>query len=136
MEKIAEVDGSELTYFDEVEVGSYYYRLTAKHSYCESQYAMNEDQQTDYVLIEVTSIPETSASKIDLYPNPAHHVLYVHAEGVEQIEVFNIMGQRVLSQQSQADDNDLDITGFAPGIYTVRVKTEQGMFSRRFTIVQ
>ncbi len=136
MEKIAEVDGSELTYFDEVEVGSYYYRLTAKHSYCESQYAMNADQQTDYALIEVTSTAETSASKIDLYPNPAHHVLYVHAEGVEQIDVFNIMGQRVLSQQSQTDDNKLNINGFSPGVYTVRVKTGQGMFSRRFTVMQ
>lgn len=134
MEKVAEVDGTELAYFDEVETGSYYYRLTAKHSYCESQYAMNAATQTDYLHVEVTSITETDASKIVLYPNPAQRELNVHAESAEQIDVINIMGQCVHSQQTQTDDNELNISAFAPGIYTVRITTGQGTFSKRFII--
>lgn len=135
MAKIAEVEGTELTYFDQAEIGAYYYKLTAKHASCESQFAINTDMQTDYVHVEVTSVPQTEVSLFEVFPNPADGSLNIQAQGMTRIDVFNVMGQQVFSLSLQTDDYVLNTSSFAPGLYTVRVKTQNETVSKRFTVM-
>ena len=86
-------------YFDNVEIGDYIYRLTAVYEDCESDYAMTANGD-DYVLIEVTSVPENQYEAI-----------------VSVIEIYNVNGQRV---------NSNNINDLHQGIYIVKGVTESG----------
>ena len=58
-----------------------------------------------------------------IYPNPANDVL--HVEGtVLHVEVFNILGQSVLSINE--DFESISLNGLQNGMYFVRLKTNNG----------
>ena len=62
--------------------------------------------------------------EVKVYPNPAKNTLHVKGAGLTQVELFNIMGQNVLSVSENFEA--IDIHHLQNGIYFVRLKTEQG----------
>lgn len=61
-------------------------------------------------------------SKVSVYPNPVHDVLYFkNADKVSSIEVYNMVGQKVLSTTSIAKDG-LDVSKLSKGAYVIKVQ--------------
>ncbi len=74
-------------------------------------------------------------SQILIYPNPASDKLNVKGKSLTDVEVFNTMGQRVLSQQVSEDSVQLELDGLSNGVYFVRVRMENGaVVSHRFAV--
>gem|GEM_PF-1209484 len=75
-----------------------------------------------------------------LYPNPAHEVAIIESKGdltMKAITVTNILGQVIhQSDLAQADKYRLDLSGYASGIYTVRIDTDKGAVVRKFEILK
>ena len=132
-ECVATVDKAERQYFDEVEAGIYYYKVTAYRSYCESTPAWANDGN-DYVLIEVTSVQEDGES-FRIYPNPANTTMSVAAQGLSQVAIFNMMGQMVYSENCSADGIVINTASFVSGVYTISIKSACGTTSKRFTVM-
>ena len=59
-----------------------------------------------------------------IYPNPANDVLHVEGNEVILVEVYNIMGQSVLSVNENF--KSINISSLQNGIYFVRLKTNDG----------
>ena len=59
-----------------------------------------------------------------VYPNPAKDLIHVDGAGLLQVEVFNIMGQSMLSITENLEA--IDISHLQNGIYFVRLKTTAG----------
>ena len=59
-----------------------------------------------------------------IYPNPANDVLHVEGSQVILVEVYNIMGQSVLSVNENF--KSINISSLQNGIYFVRLKTNDG----------
>ena len=59
-----------------------------------------------------------------VYPNPAKDLIHVYGTGLLQVEVFNIMGQSMLSITENLEA--IDISHLQNGIYFVRLKTTAG----------
>ena len=59
-----------------------------------------------------------------VYPNPAKNILHIGGTGLTQVEVFNFMGQSVLSINQNFDAVDID--HLKNGVYFVRLKTNDG----------
>jgi hypothetical protein len=67
---------------------------------------------------------------VNIYPNPAIDVLTIEAESViESISVFNFAGSLVLTETS----NSFSVSQLPSGIYTLTVKTENGISVNKFT---
>ena len=132
-ECVATVDKAERQYFDEVEAGTYYYKVTAYRSYCESTPAWANDGN-DYVLIEVTSVQEDGES-FRIYPNPANTTMSVAAQGLSQVTIFNMMGQMVYSENCSADGIVINTSSLVSGVYTISIKSACGTTSKRFTVM-
>ncbi|MEZ4700001.1 MAG: T9SS type A sorting domain-containing protein [Rhodothermales bacterium] len=92
-----------------------------------------------------TSVADTpSASRgfdIGVYPNPvgASHALNVTVDGGKSgvsLEVFNVLGQEVLTYRAPAFQKviQLDTSDLAAGVYLVRVSGEHGTVARPVTI--
>ena len=132
-EEVATVDKTAREYFDAAEEGTYYYKVTAFRSYCESTPAWT-DGGDDYIRIEVTSVGENDVNS-SLFPNPANTMLCVEAEGLQQVTIFNMMGQVVYRQACDQDGVVVNTSHFAQGVYTVTIKSSNGQTTQRFTVV-
>ena len=133
-EVIATVDKAEREYFDVTDAGDYYYKVTAYRSYCESTPAWTNDDQ-DFVHVEVTSVSENGEEGLSVYPNPANALMSVEAEGLQQVTIYNMMGQVVYRQDCSEDGMVVNTSHFAPGIYTITVKTGVRQATQRFSVV-
>ena len=133
-EVVATVDKTLREYFDIVDAGDYYYKVTAFRSYCESTPAWVDDD-TDYVHVEVTSVSENGEAGLSVYPNPANALMSVEAEGLQQVTICNVMGQVVKTQRCTEDGVVINTADLASGMYTISVKTHQGTMTKRFSVI-
>lgn len=71
-------------------------------------------------------------SEISIYPNPSTGMVTVNLgslSGFVTIEVYNTLGQLVLTHKSASANNLLDITNQANGVYSIRILDNQGLIS-------
>ena len=132
--EIATVDKTEREYFDVTDAGSYYYQVTAYRSYCESTPAW-VDENLDYVYIEVTSVSENGEEGFKVYPNPANALMSVEAEGLQQVTIYNTMGQVVMMQRCSEDGVVINTSSLASGVYTISIKAVDGTVTKRFAVM-
>ncbi len=74
--------------------------------------------------------PTFEVSKFNLYPNPViDNVTIVDSSLIKSVEVYNMLGQRVLQKSFQASQVTLDLSQLAAGGYLVNVTLETGFKS-------
>lgn len=133
-EEIGTADKTVREYFDEVEPGTYYYKVTAYRSYCESTPAWTTDGD-EFVLIQVTSVGE-GFEKSDVFPNPANESLCVTGTGLQQVVIYNMTGQVVYQKACDEDGIVINTSSFAPGMYAISIKSlTTGTMVKRFAVV-
>ena len=102
--EIIEVEAEYTSYFQEMGVGDYIFKLTAVYEDCESDFALT-DNGDNYILVEVTSVPENEYEEI-----------------VNILEIYNVNGQRI---------NCNNINELNNGMYIVKGVTENGKITIR-----
>jgi acetyl esterase/lipase len=70
----------------------------------------------------VLSINEQSIEGLKLYPNPTNSILNIEAfTPITSIEIFTVLGQKILEQSVSNNKVQVDFSGFSRGNYFVRV---------------
>ena len=88
----------------------------------------------DYDDVEEGKVEDTSVS---LYPNPTQGLLTVSGKGMRQVHLYNLFGQKVAAIPSYNGINAMvDTSGLAPGVYLVRVFTENGIYLKRVVVAK
>ena len=66
-----------------------------------------------------------------VYPNPTVDTwnISISDARITSVEVFNILGKRVLSQQNSTNEISIDATGLSSGIFLAKVITDRGSSS-------
>lgn len=128
---------TEKTYFDEVEKGIYYYQVKAVYEEdgkeCESEAAKTfNDEDIDYVVVEVTAIEENGVEGVMIYPNPTDGNLNINVEAMKHITIANTLGQIVYDQEVGGDNVIIDMAQHKAGVYMVRIVTDKGVAVKRF----
>ena len=132
--EVGTVESSANQYFDAVEKGEYYYQVTAYNSYCESLPAVTADGEYDYVMVDVTSIEENAINAV-VFPNPTAAALNINAEGMTNISVYNMMGQKVIDLAVDTDACTLDLTSIETGVYMLKVVSRNGEMTQRIVLL-
>ena len=65
-------------------------------------------------------VEEVEAAMVSIYPNPATDRLFVNAENVKSVEIYDILGHMVLTTTESA----IDLRNMEAGIYFVTVRSE------------
>ena len=123
-------------YFDVLSYGTYYYQVRSVYKdgeeTCESEPA-NSFQNPDqfYVKVELLNIGETGVNGMMVYPNPAKDNLTIKAEGMKRITITNTLGQVVYDNETDTDNEVINMSQYDAGIYMVRITTESGSVVRK-----
>ncbi|MBQ8958403.1 MAG: T9SS type A sorting domain-containing protein [Bacteroidales bacterium] len=72
-------------------------------------------------------VSEHEKEVVALYPNPVKDQLNVKAENLQLVEVFNVVGQQVMTSK----ENVIDFGLLMQGVYFVRVSCGEGVITKR-----
>ena len=135
-ELIAETE--EGSYFDAVEIGTYYYKVTSVYivdgEECESEGANafgNENQR--FVIVDVTSINENGVNDMMIYPNPANDFVKVSTVDSQQstVRIYNTLGMLIEEIEMTSNEIEINISRYTQGIYFFNVETENGNVTKK-----
>ena len=76
-----------------------------------------------------SGVEELDFASVSLYPNPSNTVWNFKTSNnssITSIEVYNLLGKRVVSQRFNGEDAVISTQGLTNGIYIARVATEFG----------
>lgn len=98
----------------------------------------------NYLFIDNFSIDEIvgvenheAENAVTLFPNPAKDVLNINANSnIENVQVYNMMGQVVSSYNVNDVNTQINTSSFANGVYTVKIATENGTTTQKFTVAR
>ena len=132
--EIADVKSTENQYFDDNYInGVYYYQVTAYNEDCESMPAVTSDKESDYVVVEVVSVDENTISAL-IYPNPAVEQMNICLEGMTNISVYNMMGQKIIDEDVDADIYVMKADLLGQGVYMLKITSRKGVVTRKISI--
>jgi len=90
----------------------------------------------DNILLTVNSILSNNSfniSKFKLYPNPTSNILNIEAAGnVQNIAVYNVLGQEVINRQTNGTSITLDVSSLNSGIYVIKTMIDGNLSSTKF----
>lgn len=76
-------------------------------------------------------------SSLKLYPNPTSNVLNIEGEGMANIEVYNTVGQFVMSQEVGGNAVQINTESLNNGVYFLRIKANDGnVLNRTFSVAR
>lgn len=76
-----------------------------------------------------------TATKINIYPNPATDHFYVNVTNTSQIEVFSIIGKKVIQTQVSNQNTPISIRNLKAGVYIIKI-TQGGNTTTKKLIVR
>lgn len=76
-------------------------------------------------------ISENTAHAIVIYPNPASTILNVEAEGYDNLQIVNVVGQVVYSA-ALVGRTQVNVSGLSNGVYFVRLTNAEGTTTQKF----
>ena len=87
----------------------------------------NGTQLTFHVHFFNEDVEETMTDNLAVYPNPATDKLFVSGQNMKYVELFNALGQCVMSQVADNDaSTEISLLDLPDGIYLVRVLMNNG----------
>ncbi len=75
---------------------------------------------------------------LSVYPNPVVDKLFVESGETQTMDfqLFNILGQMVVSGKIRNGQNQVDLTGTQPGLYFLRLTEENGHWTKQYKILK
>ena len=138
--RIKLLNSSAVTYTDNAltQEGDYYYRLYAYYGDLDCTSApANRKYESNVFELHVYYSPtglDESETQVKVYPNPTKGLVTLEAEGMLEVSVYNALGQCVLKKEVAESQSVVDLQNRSEGLYLLRIKTENGIVSKRITI--
>ena len=118
--------------------GDYYYRLYAYYGDLDCTSAPANRHYYDNVFelhfyYSPTGMEENEA-QLEVYPNPTKNLITIEAEGMSEVLLYNTLGQCVMQKVCVGNQTMVDLQNVTEGLYLLRVKTENGVFSKHIAV--
>jgi hypothetical protein len=97
----------------------------------EGQFAYGSSASPCFTL-STEDIDEVNSGLI--YPNPATGTIFWSDESVNEISIYNSLGQLVMHSQLQNGENTLSVKILESGVYVVVIKADETIFSQKLIL--
>ena len=87
-----------------------------------------------FYLKDNNGVGEQSAVNLAVYPNPTSGNVKIKADNLRNIEIYNMMGQKVFETEASGNEFEYNF-GDSTGMFLIKVETEQGVETRRVVVM-
>lgn len=84
----------------------------------------------------VLGVSQNQLEDISLFPNPASTILNLKNAENANIQVFDILGKLILSQDNISVDEQINVSNFENGMYFMRISKDNAVTTKRFLIAK
>ena len=115
-ERIGHSTGTDFIDYTATPSQSYRYTVTGKTGNLESN-------PSNEVFVDWTTAIEENADAQStvVYPNPTSGMVYIESQGLQEVGVFNLMGQELLRQSAVDGQAAIDMSAFPEGTYFLKL---------------
>ncbi len=119
-------------------VTSVYYSSGFWRIYCEDQSTPILENTTFDIIVapqEILGVEDNqiNTTNISMYPNPAKgNVNFSSSEIIENITIYNILGQKIMNIDNNMNNANVDISALATGAYLAKVISGEGSQTLQF----
>ncbi|MEP7171434.1 MAG: T9SS type A sorting domain-containing protein, partial [Bacteroidota bacterium] len=101
------------------------------------------NQTVDYFIIKFCDTTSTTSitqsphpqSPFSISPNPASESITISSQlGKKEIEIYNLLGEKVFQQQLRTSNFKLQTSNFPNGMYIIKAYTDKGVFQQKLVI--
>lgn len=89
-------------------------------------------------LLQENSIPtlinNLFLGDFSIYPNPSNGVFVVEGEDIETISIYNVAGELILNQATNASTTTINLTNRARGVYFIRKESSKGAMVKKILL--
>ncbi len=90
---------------------------------------------TPSVFLGTVGIDQHREPMISVFPNPATSAISIQSDAsIHQIELVNMLGAVVFSEKTDASNLKVDVSQFNPGMYFLRLQTDNGIVTRKVNV--
>ena len=79
-------------------------------------------------VVVTTGVSDYEMEELTLYPNPTSGMVFIDRENVLSVAVLDKTGRLLAIQRN---DNEVDLSAFADGVYTLRIELPEGVVIRK-----
>ncbi|MEH6765610.1 MAG: T9SS type A sorting domain-containing protein [Aequorivita antarctica] len=84
----------------------------------------------------VLGVTQNQLDNISLYPNPASSTINVKNAENANVQVFDILGKLILSQENIAMDAQINVSQFQAGTYFMKISKDNLVTTKKFLIIK
>ena len=133
--EVGEADGSANQYVQVVGGGTYYYKVTAYSSACESTPAVTSNN-ADFVVVTAPLAVAENNVNARIYPNPTTGNIRIEASDLNNVAVYNLVGQKVYEENINGDECVINMKDFGSGIYMIKIQTVNGSTTQKVSVIE
>ena len=103
---------------------------------CVSVYENSDwSEQFTNIIEDCTLVSENEDNGMSVYPNPTHGMVRIEAEGINNICIFNLLGEKVFESAVSGDAFEFDFGSLEKGLYLIRIETAEGFSTEIVTVM-
>jgi hypothetical protein len=119
----------------------YYYRVMSFYQDTDCYSAPAKSRYNNEYFVKVlggaaADVEETAVGNVHVYPNPTSDSFTVEAENIQNVMVYNTIGQLVHSQVCEGNNAVINLSGVDAGIYMVKVVTANGETVQKVSVIR
>ena len=106
-------------------------------TYLEYDYENNNwiyDEKLTFYYSDYTEISKIQDNSFAIYPNPASTQITISKAENSQLEIYNSLGQLILSENIELNNQTIDISAFEKGIYHIKLQLNEKIVSKKLII--
>ena len=122
--------------------GHYYYKLYAVYPSLDdcvsapANWIYDNNQFFLHVYYSPTGVEEMETGNVAVYPNPTSDRFTIQGNGLSHVSVYNTLGQMVYEANCDGDMTEVNLSNVETGVYMVRIATENGMVTKRVSVIK
>ena len=121
--------------------GDYYYRIRAYYQGLDcysapAAWIYDNNQFYLHVYYSTDGVNELREGNVSIFPNPTTSRFTVEGEGLNHISVYNLVGQKVYEMECQGNSVNIDLNNAETGIYMVSISTDNGVVTKRISVIR
>lgn len=118
----------------------YYYRVVAVYEDINCTSAPFKSRYGNEYFVKLyystTGVEDIADQQVSLFPNPTKGSFTVNADNLQQVMVYNAVGQLVLNQRCDGNSAVLDLSNAESGIYMVKVISADGESIQKVSVIR
>ena len=84
--------------------------------------------------VSVTVKVKNEEGKVTMFPNPASDMVEINISFIDEVEVFNLLGERICHIKANREAVKLDVSDYPAGIYIVQVKQLKNLYFEKLVV--